>query len=263
MKKCSYCGCENPGEATHCSGCGKDDFKVIAPPVISPIADPNRANIQLGQKYLLLRLLIAVGVGMVISAISIYVAWANAGNARAAWDERELTRIYLRNIDEAIVLYQQKSNALPSSLEQLCAITNADNMGFLQRLLEDKGGFGDAWQHPLIYSKDGTNFLVASYGRDGKPGGRGPDADLTDKNPRPKEAWPTFGQFLQNERFYGMIGSSIICGILAAFLSMLTVRVPDLSRRGITILVLSLCATLIGTLLVATMITAVHVPSGH
>lgn len=211
----------------------------------------------------LLRVLIAVGVGIAISAISIYVAWANAGNAPAAWDEQWLTRMYLRDIDNAIVLYQQKSNALPSSLEQLLVLTNNDNVAFPLSALDPKGGYWDAWQHPLIYSKDGTNFLVTSYGRDGRPGGRGPDADLTDKNPRPQEAWPTFGQFLNNERFGGMIMSSMVCGVLAAFLSLLTVRVPDLNKRGITILVVSLSATLIGTLFVATIITAVHVPSGH
>jgi len=214
-------------------------------------------------KIKLLRVLIAIGVGITISAISIYVAWVNAGDAPAAWFEQMITRAYLRDIDNAIVLYQQKSNALPNSLEQLCALTNDDNVVFPSPALDPNGGFWDAWQNPLIYSKDGTNFLVTSYGRDGRPGGRGPDADLTDKNPGPQEAWPTFGQFLHNERFGGMIMSSIVCGVLAAFLSLLTVRVPDLNKRGITILVLSLCATLIGTFFVTIMITAVHVPSGH
>jgi general secretion pathway protein G len=211
----------------------------------------------------LLRGLIAVGVGIVISAISIYVAWESAGNAPAAWVEQTVTRMYLSDIDSTIVLYQQKSNSLPSSLDQLRALTNDDNVFISSTALNPSGGFWDAWRHPFIYSKDGTNFLVMSYGRDGKPGGRGPDADLTDKNSRPKEAWPTFGQFLLNERFGGMIMSSFICGALAAFLSLLTVRVPDLNKRGITILLLSLCATLIGAFFVTIMITAVHVPSGH
>jgi hypothetical protein len=263
MKKCSYCGRENPDEATLCSGCGQNEFKVIAPPVISAITEPKGGNEQLGQKHLPLRLVIAVGVGIFISVISIYVAWANAGNAKTAWFEQHLTQGFLREIHYALVLYQQKSNALPSSLEQFRAFTNDDNVPFSSIFLDPNGGFWDAWHHPFIYSRDGTNFLVTSYGRDGKPGGRGPDADLTDKNPRPKEAWPTFGQFLHNERFGGMIASSIICGILAAFLSLLTVRVPDLNKRGIIILVLSLCATLIGTFIVTTFITAVHIPSGH
>jgi len=211
----------------------------------------------------LLRGLIAVGVGIVISTISIYVAWVKAGDAKTAWFEQHLTRIFLREIDTSLVLYQQKSNALPSSLEQLRTFTNADNVTFSSVMLDPKGGFWDAWHHPYIYSKDGTNFLVTSYGRDGQPGGRGPDADLTNKNPYPKEAWPTFSQFLQNGRFGGMIASSVICGILAAFLSLMTVRVPALNKRGIIILVSSLCATLIGTFIVTTFITAVHVPSGH
>jgi hypothetical protein len=112
--------------------------------------------------------------------------------------------------------------------------------------------------HPFF-----NGLLVTSLGRDGQLGGRGPDADLTSKNPKPKESLPTFSQFLANERFHGMIVSSIVCGALAVFLSLLTVRIPDLGKRGITILVLSLCATLIGTLFVTIIITALHIPSGH
>jgi type II secretory pathway pseudopilin PulG len=211
----------------------------------------------------LLRVFIAMGVGIVISSISIYVAWQNAGDAPAAWRDQSETRMFLREIDQGIILYQQQSNALPNSLEQLHAFTNNDNMYFLQNFIENNGGFIDAWHHPFIYSKEGTNFLVTSYGRDGKPGGRGPDADLTDKKPRPSETWPTFSQFLGNERFHGIIVSSIVCGILAGLLSFLTVRVPGLTRRGMTILALSLLATLLGTFFVTFIITAVHVPSGH
>ena len=171
--------------------------------------------------------------------------------------------MYLREIGRGVNLYQQKSNALPTSLDQLRAITNDDGAVFIRVLLDSKGGFVDGWQRPYLFSENGTNFLITSLGRDGKPGGRGVDADLTDKNPWPKEAWPTFSQFWSNEHFNGMIHTSIVCGILAGFLSLLTVRIPNLNKKGIIILVLGLCATLIGTLFVTTIITALHIPSGH
>ena len=40
----------------------------------------------------------------------------------------------------------------------------------------------DPWGHPYVYAQPGTHqndFDLLSYGRDGKPGGTGEDADLT------------------------------------------------------------------------------------
>ena len=40
----------------------------------------------------------------------------------------------------------------------------------------------DPWGHPYVYGQPGTHqndFDLLSYGRDGKPGGTGEDADLT------------------------------------------------------------------------------------
>ncbi len=259
MKKCSYCGRENPDEAMNCSGCGQNEFKVEAPPVVPSPTEIEIKNKPAKQKNLLLRVLIAVSVGIIISTISIYVAWANSGNASAGWWEQWETQRALKDMGQAAAAYQEQYKVVPNTFEQLKMMTNAiPEMGFWSFR-----GFTDGWQHPYVISNEGTNCLIISYGHDGKPGGKGIDYDLTSKNPRPKEAWPTFAQFWENERFNGMIGSSIVCGILAGFLSLLTVRIPNLNKRGIIILVFSLCATLVGTLFVTVMITAVHVPSGH
>ncbi|QDE82198.1 general secretion pathway protein GspG [Myxococcus xanthus] len=37
----------------------------------------------------------------------------------------------------------------------------------------------DPWGHPYVYWMDGSTGAVVSYGADGKPGGTGPDADLS------------------------------------------------------------------------------------
>ena len=36
----------------------------------------------------------------------------------------------------------------------------------------------DAWGHPFTYESDGKEFTLTSFGRDGKPGGEGTDADI-------------------------------------------------------------------------------------
>jgi len=38
----------------------------------------------------------------------------------------------------------------------------------------------DPWDHPYVYQRlDGGGYRILSYGRDGKPGGEGPDADIS------------------------------------------------------------------------------------
>ena len=37
----------------------------------------------------------------------------------------------------------------------------------------------DYWGHPYVYWSDGTLFELTSLGEDGKPGGKGEDADLS------------------------------------------------------------------------------------
>jgi len=256
MNKCSYCGRENPEEATRCSECGTQEFKAEVPPIIpAQESDKNRPCFKVP---LLLRILIAIGVWLLVSGISLYVAWQQA-NHSIAWIEQWQTRRELKDLELAITTYQQKSNSFPHNFEQLLAMTN--DVPSVE--IQSERGFVDGWQHPLVFSNAGMTCLIISYGRDGKPGGKGIDCDLTSKNPYPKESVPTFGQFYDNKEMGGMIFSSFFSGALAAFLSFLTVRIPNLNRRGVMILVSSLGATLIGTVFVASMITAVHVPSGH
>jgi len=260
MKKCSYCGRENPDEAMHCSGCGQDEFKVEIPSVIPASAKIKTEYNPHIQKYLSLRFLIAICVWLAVSGISIYVAWQNTNHQTVnGWDEKWITSHQLKNMGQAVIVFRGKFNFNPTNFEQLQKMTNEVpemDMWFHE-------GFTDGWHHPFIFSDENKNCLVISYGRDGKPGGKGIDCDLTSDNPYPNEASPTFSQFWNNKRFEGMIDWSFICGGLAALLSLLTVRVPNLNKRGITILVLSLCATLIGAFFVTTIITALHIPSGH
>lgn len=259
MKKCSYCGHENPDEATQCSGCGTQEFQVEAPPAIIPAEANNKKEVRpVVQKHLSLRLLIAGCIWLIVSGISLHVAWQQA-NHSIAWVGQWATRNELENMGKAITAFQQKFNSNPTNFEQLQGMTNE----VPEMDIWFSEGFTDGWRHPFIFTNEGMNCLIISFGRDGKPGGNGIDYDLTSSDLHPKESSPTLAQFFDNKECEGMIHWSFICGGLAALLSLLTVRVPNLTKRGLMILALSLCATLIGTLFVATMITALHVPSGH
>jgi hypothetical protein len=186
-------------------------------------------------------------------------AWQQSARSIAWWSQ-EYTARELEAINQAVVAFVQASNTCPETFEQLRLTAN--NVSDLEYYWSS-GKFVDGWGHPFAFSSEGTNCLIVSYGRDGKPGGKGVDFDLTSQHPMPKEAMPTFEQFFHNGRIHDMIAWCFICGALAAVLSMFTVRVPDFSPRGLVILGLSLGATVIGTLIVAGVITALHIPSGH
>ncbi|HXR04791.1 MAG TPA: type II secretion system protein GspG [Verrucomicrobiae bacterium] len=229
-----------------------------APPTVSADAEDKKENRPVAQKYFLLRFLIASGVWLVVSGISLYVAWQQSNHSIAYWQQWE-TRRALKDMSNAIAAYQQKFKVAPRTFEQIQAMTNdVPEIGYWSEF-----GFTDGWQHPFIITNEGATCLVISYGRDGKPGGKGIDYDLTSENRNPKESVPTFDQFFYNREMQGMVDSSCVCGGLAALLSFLTVRVPNLTRRGLIVIAKSLCVTLVGTLFVTIMITAVHIPSGH
>jgi hypothetical protein len=255
MKKCGHCGCENPDEATNCSGCGKPTLETG---ISSTDTGDNKQDQRSFQKNIGLRLIIAGCVWLLISGISIHVAWKQSGHS-IAWFEQWRTQGQLESIAQAIGAYKIKYNTSPTNFEQLQQMTNeAPEMAWLLNK-----GFYDGWNRPFILSNEHSNCLVISYGADGKPGGEGIDFDLTSENPKSEESAPTFRQFWGNQLCSDMIHWCFICGGMAALLSLFTVRVPDLTERGVVILILSLGATFVSTLFITSIITALHIPSGH
>jgi hypothetical protein len=122
----------------------------------------------------------------------------------------------------------------------------------------------DGWERPYTFATDGTNCLITSLGRDGKPGGRGLDCDLSNKDRRPKAAFPTFHQFLfEMPSFGGMIMICLLCGGLAGLLCLAKARMPELTLPGLVLAGFRLGAIIVGTLIVAFMISSLHIPSGH
>ena len=209
------------------------------------------------QRRIFLRVLIGLAVGFAVSAIAIFVAWSEIGTTGDLRIRQMITQRTLRDVDEAIQSYRDMNHALPALLSDLKGLKDA----YLP--FDDNGDIVDSWDRPFIYSRDGTSYVAISYGRDGAPGGVGLDCDLSTSMPDPPEALPTFHQFLFELPTEGIIGSCVFCGVLAVVLTLILVKPPELTLRGMIAVTPRIIVTIIGALMLSAVISVLHIPSGH
>src|SRR4051794_34108560 len=84
MKRCAYCGTENPVEAQACRQCGNISF--IEPKQIEGEQELKSED----ESYVGFRLAVAIIVGITVTAVSLLVAWHNAEVA-VGWGGQQLT----------------------------------------------------------------------------------------------------------------------------------------------------------------------------
>lgn len=240
MKKCSYCGGENPDDAAHCFNCGQSEFG-------------DRASKGTKQLYVVRRIALGAVVWLIITGISLYVAWQNACEAPAAKIGQFQTQQRLKEIAAAVSEYRQTYGADPTSADDLAKMTNHSF----------EGNVLDGWRRPLLFAVDHSNLVATSYGRDGRPGGVGLDCDLSSTNWTPKEAKPTFKQFLNEMPTGGMIASSVVSGAFGFLIAVFVIKSDDFEGDNFLFLIGKLTAILICATFIAVVITALHLPSGH
>lgn len=89
----------------------------------------------------------------------------------------EATRVQMRSIEQALKLYRLQHGRYPTTSEGLQALVQPGPNGkrYLDRVPKD------AWGRDFVYLSPGVHgdFDLVSYGADGKPGGTGVDADIT------------------------------------------------------------------------------------
>jgi hypothetical protein len=198
-------------------------------------------------------------VGTLVAGLTLAAAWQQAIDYPYLNWEQQQTRRDLGFIDQAIHDYQEKKHALPDSLAQLAS---ADLKHGVRRMDPD-GTVRDGWGRPFVYTVSGNSYRVVSYGRDGKPGGVGLDADVSNVEPRPSRSRLTLQQFLEMREIHGAIWAAGVAGILACLIALLTVRPADVTRRGALSLIAKVAATVIATVFVGAFIAMLHFPTGH
>ena len=86
------------------------------------------------------------------------------------------TSAYLAGLHSATTNFHSHTGRWPISLNEL--VTNSHHTVFY---VPPSSGFRDGWERPFVFRPFDTNRgygTIASFGRDGRAGGVGPDADV-------------------------------------------------------------------------------------
>ncbi len=127
--------------------------------------------------FTLLELLVVI---VIIGMLASYVGpkyFAQLGKSEVA-----TARAQIDALSKAVDTFRLDVGRYPSSSEGLNALMSKPDtaLGWNGPYLK-KAVPLDPWQHPYIYQYPSKNndFLIQSYGKDGKPGGQDQDADLS------------------------------------------------------------------------------------
>ena len=101
---------------------------------------------------------------------------------------RTAALVQIRNFEEALKLYYLDNHMYPDSQQGLKALVEKPTVGKVPCCWRE-GGYleggripKDPWSNSYVYTspgKGGKDFEIVSKGRDGEPGGEGPDKDIS------------------------------------------------------------------------------------
>ncbi len=206
------------------------------------------------------RILVSVMLGYLVAVIASIVAWLNVGMMPNFYPNQRATWQALSDIDHMIALYRHDTKSLPQSLKEIHSINEVHH----EFDSDERSNPLDAWGRPFVYSVDGNHYTVSSLGRDGRLGGVGLDCDLSNNDSWPEDARPTFRQFISQKPARGVLGTCLACGIVVFFVGMTTVDPSAIqSKAGVVAVLMKLAATILGAVITAAFITALHIPNHH
>lgn len=124
----------------------------------------------------LLELLVVLAI---ISIVGVVVAGQVVGQMDRA--KVDLVRLQLKQVDNALLLFQLDTGRFPTADEGLDALMTAPSSVSDWRgpYLRGDKSLVDPWGHALTYAAGGAgDFSIASLGGDGREGGDGTAADI-------------------------------------------------------------------------------------
>ena len=91
--------------------------------------------------------------------------------------KHDLTRPKMVPIETAIETFKQNTGKFPNKLEDLISCPKDFEKSWQGPYLKESQLY-DPWDNPYIHIFDPNDYQLISYGKDGKPGGKGYNADI-------------------------------------------------------------------------------------
>lgn len=85
---------------------------------------------------------------------------------------RSRAELDIKNIESGLKLYYARKGNYPDTATGLKALVDLQILDALPK---------DPWGNDYVYTREGNQPVITSYGRDGVPGGEGPDADISNR----------------------------------------------------------------------------------
>jgi hypothetical protein len=196
------------------------------------------------------RLLAAAAVGLAAASTAYLCAYSNMRD-HSNYRLDDYVQHELNMLEEAVEKHRRTTGRLPASLTELEGVKD-------RHRLNGAGQVIDMWEHPFQYRVEGETFTLYSLGREGRSGGEGLDADIYPSSAgRPIES-PTLRQFTFDLPTRGVQLTSLLAGVCAGLVCLRSSR----NRRGVGWLAL-VVATALGAVLIAVVLSFLHIPTGH
>lgn len=195
-----------------------------------------------------LRFLAAAVVGVAAAVTAYLCAFYQHRNL---WYDRfggHETQQELKYLEEVIEKHRQAGGRLPATLAELKSEKDRSPPPLV-----------DHWKNPFQYRPDGDAFTLFSFGRDGREGGDGRNADIYPPSANRTASRPTLREFALDPESRGVRLTAVLAGVFALLVCVLPPRArnrPEFLARA--------AASAVVAVVFGVFVAALHaIPSGH
>jgi hypothetical protein len=158
------------------------------------------------------RFYFSLTVAIQIAVVSIMCHWLNASFVDSVAEKKTIEELDL--LRHEINEYFSQKTVWPESLDQITEQIDTCDKCCHSYNFNNQGEMVDAWGTPYTLVLRGDKPVIISYGPDRKRGGIGINEDLYSDSYDRSPPEPTFIQFLTHARYAGVVGVSLLNGLL-------------------------------------------------